>query len=69
MAGITVKYLPRRKKQLWLVYLFGALPPAVLNFLVADYYKQEPEKVASIVLVGNIASIVFIPLGLLFALK
>ncbi len=69
MAGIIVQYLPMSKEQIGLVYLFGALPPAVLNFLVADYYKQEPEKVASIVLVGNIASIVFIPLGLLFALK
>lgn len=69
MAGIIVQYLPMSKEQVGLVYLFGALPPAVLNFLVADYYKQEPEKVASIVLVGNIASIVFIPLGLLFALK
>jgi predicted permease len=57
------------KTQIGLVYLFGALPPAVLNFLVADYYKQEPEKVASIVLVGNIASVVFIPFGLLFALR
>jgi malate permease and related proteins len=36
---------------------------------VADYYKQEPEKVASIVLVGNIASVIFIPFGLLFALR
>ena len=69
MAGIIVQYLPMSKEQIGLVYLFGALPPAGLNFLVADYYKQEPEKVASIVLVGNIASIVFIPLGLLFALK
>lgn len=69
MAGIIVQYLPMSKEQIGLVYLFGALPPAVLNFLVADYYKQEPEKVASIVLVGNIASIVFIPLGLLFALR
>ena len=69
MAGIIVQYLPMNKEQIGLVYLFGALPPAVLNFLVADYYKQEPEKVASIVLVGNIASIVFIPLGLLFALR
>lgn len=69
MAGIAVQYLPMTKTQIGLVYLFGALPPAVLNFLVADYYKQEPEKVASIVLVGNIASIVFVPLGLLFALR
>ena len=55
MAGIIVQYLPMSKEQIGLVYLFGALLPAVLNFLVADYYKQEPEKVASIVLVGNIS--------------
>ena len=69
MAGLLVGVLPMTKEQVGLVFLFGSLPPAVLNFLVADYYKQEPEKVASIVLVGNIASIVFIPFGLLFALR
>ena len=69
VAGLLVSVLPMTKEQVGLIYLFGSLPPAVLNFLVADYYKQEPEKVASIVLVGNIASIVFIPLGLLFALR
>jgi malate permease and related proteins len=69
MAGLVATWLPMSKTQIGLVYLFGSLPPAVLNFLVADYYKQEPEKVASIVLVGNIASIVFIPFGLWFALR
>ncbi len=69
VAGLLVGVLPMTKEQMGLVFLFGSLPPAVLNFLVADYYKQEPEKVASIVLVGNIASIVFIPFGLLFALR
>lgn len=69
MAGLLVGVLPMTKEQVGLVFLFGSLPPAVLNFLVADYYKQEPEKVASIVLVGNIASIIFIPFGLLFALR
>jgi malate permease and related proteins len=69
MAAIVAYIVPMSKEQIGLVFLFGALPPAVLNFLVADYYKQEPAKVASIVLVGNIASIVFIPLGLLFALR
>ena len=64
-----MNWLPMTKEQVGLVFLFGSLPPAVLNFLVADYYKQEPEKVASIVLVGNIASVIFIPLGLLFALR
>ena len=69
IAGVAAMWLPMNKTQIGLVYLFGSLPPAVLNFLVADYYKQEPEKVASIVLVGNIASIVFIPFGLWFALR
>ncbi len=69
VAGLLVGVLPMTKEQTGLVFLFGALPPAVLNFLVADYYQQEPEKVASIVLVGNIASIVFMPFGLLFALR
>lgn len=69
IAGVAALWLPMNKTQIGLVYLFGSLPPAVLNFLVADYYKQEPEKVASIVLVGNIASIVFIPFGLWFALR
>jgi malate permease and related proteins len=69
MAALVAHVVPMSKEQIGLVFLFGALPPAVLNFLVADYYKQEPAKVASIVLVGNIASIVFVPLGLLFALR
>ena len=43
---------------------FGALPPAVLNFLFAERYQQEPERVASIVLIGNLAALVFLPLAL-----
>ncbi|TAH50632.1 MAG: AEC family transporter [Betaproteobacteria bacterium] len=37
--------------------LFGALPPAVLNFMFAERYGQEPEKVASIVIIGNLAAL------------
>jgi len=48
-----------------LLLLFGALPPAVLNYLFAERYGQEPDKVASIVLVGNLASVAFLPLALL----
>ncbi|HVK93439.1 MAG TPA: AEC family transporter [Noviherbaspirillum sp.] len=46
------------------MYLFAALPPAVFCFMVAELYKQEPDKVASIVLLGNLAALVFVPLGL-----
>ncbi|BAU46890.1 transporter [Sulfurifustis variabilis] len=52
-----------------LLLLFGALPPAVLNYLVAERYRQEPGKVASIVLIGNLAAFVSIPLVLPFALQ
>ncbi len=51
-----------------LVFLFGAMPPAVLNFLMAEHYRQEPDKMASIVLIGNLASVAFVPLGLWLAL-
>jgi len=52
-----------------LLILFGCLPPAVLNFMVAEQYGQEPGKVAAIVLVGNLLSVLFVPLGLVLALR
>jgi len=51
-----------------LLLVFGALPPAVLNYVFAERYRQEPDKVASIVMVGNVAALLFIPLALVLAL-
>lgn len=48
--------------------LFGALPPAVIQFMLADRYGQEPEKVAAMVLLGNALSVIFVPLALFIAL-
>jgi predicted permease len=48
-------------EQIPVLLLFSALPPAVLNFLVAERFNQEPQKVAAIVLIANFASIVVIP--------
>jgi len=48
--------------------LFGMLPPAVLNYLFAEQYCQEPEKVASIVMIGNLATVVTIPAALYWLL-
>lgn len=48
-------------EQASMLLLFCALPPAVLNFLVAERFRQEPQKVASIVLIANFASILVIP--------
>lgn len=47
-----------------MLLVFGSLPPAVLNFLFAERYHQEPERVASIVLLGNLAALVTLPLAL-----
>lgn len=49
--------------------LFGALPPAVLNFVFAERYRQEPAKVASIVMIGNLGALLFVPLALALTLK
>jgi hypothetical protein len=54
--------------QLAALWVFAALPPAVLNYMVAEQYQQEPHKVASLVLIGNLGSLVVMPvvLGLVF---
>jgi hypothetical protein len=51
------------------MYLFASLPPAVFCFLMAEQYQQEPDKVASIVLLGNLAAFLFVPLGLWIGLR
>jgi predicted permease len=66
-AVMQLLELPGREQTLLLV--FGALPPAVLNFMFAERYKQEPDKVASMVLLGNVAAVVFLPLALALTLK
>jgi predicted permease len=69
MAALIAPFLGLDHQQQGLLILFGCLPPAVLNFMVAEQYKQEPAKVASIVLMGNAAALGFIPLGLALALR
>ncbi len=52
-----------------LLLVFGALPPAVMNYIVAESYNQEPTRVASIVLLGNLMSVVSVPVVLVFVLR
>lgn len=69
VAGLIVAWLldhvlnlsPEQRGQM---FLFASLPPAVFCFMVAEQYKQEPEKVAAIVLLGNLAAFIFVPIGL-----
>ncbi len=48
--------------------LFSILPPAILNYMVAERFQQEPEHVAAIVLIGNMASVLIVPAALFFIL-
>jgi len=39
-----------------------------MQFLLAERYHQEPEKVAAMILLGNALAGLFVPLGLALAL-
>jgi predicted permease len=69
LAGLVVAFaldlwLPLTAMQRAQMFLFASLPPAVLCFIVAERYQQEPDKVAAIVMLGNFAALGFVPLGL-----
>ena len=49
--------------------LFACLPPAVFNFMLADKFDIEPNKVASTVIIGHILSLAFLPMGIWLALS
>jgi predicted permease len=48
--------------------LFAALPPAVMQFMLAERYGQEPDKVAAMIMLGNALAVVFVPLALAIGL-
>lgn len=68
IAAGVIQLLGLQGREAAMLLVFGALPPAVLNFLFAERYRQEPERVASIVLIGNLAALVFLPLALAMVL-
>jgi len=48
--------------------LFAALPPAVIQFMLAERYRQEPDKVGAMIMLGNALAVVFVPLALAIGL-
>lgn len=69
MLLIVQPFLSLTPLQSSLLLVFSALPPAVLNYLVAEQYRQEPGKVASIVMLGNLAGLITLPAALAFVLR
>lgn len=68
IAWIAARLLELDAQHSAMLLIFGALPPAVLNYVFAERYRQEPEKVASIVMIGNVAALIFISFALAIAL-
>ena len=48
--------------------LFAALPPAVMQFMLAERYHQEPDKVGAMIMLGNALAVLFVPLALAMGL-
>mgnify|MGYP000385500992 CR=1 FL=1 len=68
MVLLITPFLNLNELQYGQLLIFGVLPPAVLNFMIAEKYNQQPKQVASIVLLGNLGSLVTIPAVLYFLL-
>jgi len=49
--------------------IFAVLPPAIINYVIAEQYQQEPPKVAAIVMLGNLMSFISLPIALAFILN
>ncbi len=69
MAIAAMALLGLEGRDAAMLLLFGVLPPAVLNYVFAEKYNQEPARVASLVMVGNSFSLLTIPLCLAWVLR
>jgi predicted permease len=69
LAMLVSQLLPLSELHKDILILFGVLPPAVVNFMLAEQYRRDPAQVASMVLIGNFFALVSIPLVLLLVLS
>lgn len=73
VVGVSMAYLitylvPLSPLHANILILFGALPPAVVNYMLSEQYDCEPDQVASMVMIGNLVSVVTLSLALLLVL-
>ena len=57
LAWLLANALSMSPDQVKQILIFGALPPAVMNFIFAERYQLEADKVASIVLLSNLMAV------------
>ena len=66
-ALLALWLIPLQGLERGALILFACLPPAVFNYMLADKFQVEPNKVASTVIVGHLFSLAFLPLGIWLA--
>jgi predicted permease len=65
---VITQFLELDPVQKGTLILFAALPSAIFNYMIADRFNCEPNKVASIVIVGHILCLIFLPIAIWLAL-
>lgn len=68
LAWLLAGLLDLNPRDSSMLILFGALPPAVMNFLFAERYARDPQRVATLVLIGNLAAVLVLPVALAWVL-
>jgi predicted permease len=67
-AWLAIVWLQPNEQMRGILLLFSVLPPAVMNYLLAESYRQSPQMVAAMVAFGNLGSLIVIPIALAFIL-
>lgn len=67
--AVIYLFIPLSTLHLQMMLLFTLFPPAVLNYMLAERFELEPEKVASMVLFGNFFCVITLPVMLAIALS
>ncbi|MSP36958.1 MAG: AEC family transporter [Deltaproteobacteria bacterium] len=63
-ANVAVYLIGAQGVNRQVLLLYGALPAAVINFVLTEKYRQDPALAASIVVIGTFLSLLTIPLVL-----
>jgi len=66
--AVILWLIPLARIELQMMVLFTMLPPAVMNYLLAERYQLDGSTVAAMVLYGNLLSLFTMPILLWFAL-
>jgi predicted permease len=61
-ANVAVYLIGAHGVNRQVLLLYGALPAAVINFVLAEKYRQDPGLAASIVVIGTFISVLTIPI-------